>query len=134
MTIINPWSSTQSVIALSSREAGYYGLVEGASVGIGVQSMLRDFGVEVPVVLHIDSSAAKGIGNRRGLGRLRHIELSEPRVQYRVASGRTTRKVRGTDNFSKALTKHSNRDRIDQRMSCTCQVFKSGRHIAMPLR
>ena len=129
------WSSTQSVIALSSGEAEYYGLVKGASIGIGVQSMLREFGVEVPVVVHTDSSAAKGIGSRRGLGRLRHIELSELWVQDMVANGRISiRKVKGTENFSDALTKHGSRDRIDQHMRHTCQVLRSGRHDCMPFR
>ena len=39
--LIKSWSSTQSVVALSSGEAEYYGMVKGASVAIGLQSVLR---------------------------------------------------------------------------------------------
>ena len=73
---IKSWSVTQSVIAPSSGEAEYYSLVKGASVALGIVGMLCDFGCNLSVVLHTDSIAAKGIGSRRGLGKVRHIELS----------------------------------------------------------
>ena len=41
--LIKSWSSTQSVIALSTGEAEYYGIVKGASVALGLQSGLKDF-------------------------------------------------------------------------------------------
>ena len=42
---VKTYSSTQDIIALSSGEAEYYGVVKGGSVGIGLRSMLGDFGV-----------------------------------------------------------------------------------------
>ena len=39
--IIKSWSSTQSVIALSSGEEEDYGMVKGAYVGLGMQSVLK---------------------------------------------------------------------------------------------
>eukprot|EP00959_Pyramimonas_sp_CCMP1952_P160987 3366460-Pyramimonas_sp.AAC.1 len=45
------WSSTQSVIALSSGEAEYDGMVKGASVALGLQSVLEDFNVECSIIL-----------------------------------------------------------------------------------
>ena len=71
--IIKSWSSTQSVIALSSGEAEYYGMVKGASVGLGMQSVLRDFEINVKLTLKSDASAAIAIASRRGLGKVRHI-------------------------------------------------------------
>ena len=65
-------SSTQSVNSLSSGEAEYYGLLRGASLGIGAQALLADLGVkpEKPCIsLRSDASAAIGIGMRRGLGK-----------------------------------------------------------------
>ena len=41
MHLIKTWSVTQSVVSLSSGEAEYYGLVKGASVGLGIRSMLK---------------------------------------------------------------------------------------------
>ena len=45
--IVKHWSSTQATIALSSGEAEYYGMVKGASVALGIRSMLADLGVDV---------------------------------------------------------------------------------------
>ena len=41
---IKTWSSTQDVIALSSGEAEFYGMVKGGSVGLGAISMFKDMG------------------------------------------------------------------------------------------
>ena len=131
--LIKAWSSTQSVIALSSGEAEYYGLVKGASIGIGVQSMLSDFAITASIALHTDSSAAKGIGSRRGLGKLRHIELAQLWVQDLVSRGKISiTKIAGTDNIADALTKHSSRERLSQYLACTNQYIAQGRHSIMP--
>ena len=45
--LIKGWSSTQSVIALSSGEAEFYGIVKGASVGLGIKSLLSDLGIQL---------------------------------------------------------------------------------------
>jgi len=75
--IIKSWSKTQSVIALSSGEAEYYGMVKGASEGLGIQSVLRDFEINVMLTLKSDASAAIAIASRRGLGKVRHIEVCQ---------------------------------------------------------
>ena len=61
--LIKSWSSTQSVIALSSGEAEYYGIVKGASVGVGLQSVLKDFDVNVDLKVKSDASAAIAIAS-----------------------------------------------------------------------
>ena len=43
--VIKTWSFTQATIALSSGEAEYYGMVKGASMALGIQSMLEDLGM-----------------------------------------------------------------------------------------
>ena len=58
-------------------------MVKGASVALGIVGMLADFGCSVGVVLHTDSAAAKGIGSRRGLSKVRHIELNQLWLQER---------------------------------------------------
>ena len=62
------------MIALSSGEAEYYGMVKAASVGSGMQSVLRDFEINLKLILKSDASAATSIASRRGLGTVRHIE------------------------------------------------------------
>ena len=79
--MIKSWCSTQAIVALSSGEAEYSGIVKGASIGIGLRSMLRDFGVEVSIRVNTDASAAKGIANRKGLGKVRHIAVNQLWIQ-----------------------------------------------------
>ena len=69
----NSWSTTQSVIALSSGEAEYYAMVKTGSQLLGVKAMMRDFGIisdreRVKCKFLTDASAAKGISQRKGLG------------------------------------------------------------------
>ena len=65
------------MIALPSGEAEYHGLVKAASHLLGIQAKVGDMGTEVDVHLYIDSSAAKGIASRRGLGKMRHVEVNQ---------------------------------------------------------
>ena len=41
-SVINSWSHAQAVIALSSGEADYYGIVKGASYSRGIRSLAPD--------------------------------------------------------------------------------------------
>ena len=70
--VIRTWSHTQSVIALSSGEAEYYGMVKGAPYSLRMRPMASDLGIEwdnPPIEFFTGSSAAKGIASRRGLGK-----------------------------------------------------------------
>ena len=68
------WSSTQASLALSSGEAEYYGVVRAAGIGLGQQALFRDAGLELPIRIWTDSSAAMGTSTRQGLGKLKHLE------------------------------------------------------------
>ena len=130
---IRTWSSNQAVIALSSGEAEFYGIVKEATNALGVSGILKDLNINLAVVVSTDSSAAKGIANRRGLGKLRHIELSELWVQDQTAKGKITiYKINGRENSSDSLTKHSTSERIAQTLNHCNQVLATGRHAIMP--
>ena len=75
--LVKSWSSTQDVVALSSGEAEYYGIVRGASQGFGIRGMMGDLGISVSVTLNTDATAARGIALRKGLGKVRHIEVNQ---------------------------------------------------------
>ena len=134
---IKSWSVTEGPIALSSAEAEYYAMVDGVIKAMGVQTMCEEVGVngiKGPLVLHTDSSAAKGIASRRGLGKVRHIELCELWLQNQVARGKiVVHKISGADNFSDSLTKSSTSERIMQSMKMTSHEFRVGRHSIMPM-
>ena len=108
---IKSWSSTQSLIALSSGEAEYYGVVKASSVALGTQAMLQDMGCRLPIEVMTDASAAKGIASRRGLGKTRHIQVHYLWVQERVGNGDIKlTKVWGGENPADLLTKYLSKD------------------------
>ena len=111
------WSSTQAIIALSSGEAEYYGVVKASSIGLGIQSMFNDMGYNMELEIHTDAEAAKGIAARRGLGKVRHLAVHYLWVQERVAAGDLAlRKVLGKLNPADLLTKHLDSESIRKNM------------------
>ena len=130
---VKAWSVTQAVIALSSGEAEYYGLVKGASVAIGLRSMHEEMGIKVRIRVSTDASAAKGIASRRGLGKVRHIEVHQLWVQDKVAAGELEiRKVDGQASIAAILTKHVAAEDIRVHMHHTGQLYSKDRHDLMP--
>ena len=72
--VVKTSSHTQSTISLSSGESEYYALVKGGAVALGYASLLKDWGVnlgESPLVSS-DSSAARAMSLRVGIGKVRH--------------------------------------------------------------
>jgi hypothetical protein len=130
---VKSWSSTQSLIALSSGESEYYGVVKGSSVGLGVQAMLRDLGFNLKLEVLTDATAAKGIASRRGLGKTRHIEVHYLWVQERVGRGDIVlKKVWGGMNPADLLTKCLNRTTIERCMNVFGVKYLSGRSNIAP--
>ena len=78
--------TTQGIFSLSSAEAEWFAMVKTGCLGIGTQSACKDFGVDVGIHLHTDSSAAKGIGSRRGVGKVRHLDVNTLWLQQKVSS------------------------------------------------
>ena len=107
---VKTWSSTQSVPALSSCEAEYLALVDGASRVLGLQAAARELGIvveDVAVETATDSSAAKSYASRRGVGKVRHMEVRHLWLQQAVAEGRFRLiKVDGATNPADVLTKY----------------------------
>ena len=132
---IRTWSSTQPSVTLSSGEAEFYGLVKAAGAGLGHQSLMKDVGLEIPVCIWTDSSAALGIASRSGLGKLRHLETHTLWVKEKVRVGAIrVRKVRGEVNPAEILTKHlPGREKVHQLMGLFGCEYREGRAKAAPL-
>ena len=104
--LVKSWASTQGSTALSSAEAEYYALVKGACEGIGLQQLTRDMGVQVSVRVWVDSSSAKSIAGRIGLGKVRHMDVRYIWVQeVRNKGGIKIAKIRGEENPADIMTK-----------------------------
>ncbi len=105
--LIKSWSTAQSTIALSSGEAEFYALVEGASRSLGVQALMEDMGMVAKVVLKSDSSAGKAISLRKGTGKLRHVQVKYLWIQQETYEKRIEiQKVKGTENPADVCTKY----------------------------
>ena len=112
---LRSWSLNQSAIALSSAEAEYYVMVEGATRGLGVKTVLSELGVSAELVMFTDSSAAKSLASRRGVGRVRHIETRWMWLQIEVAKGRVRlEKVKGDISPADILTRYKNVPEIEK--------------------
>ena len=95
--------------------------------------MHSDMGLKMRVRVSTDASAAKGIASRRGLGKIRHIEVHQLWVQDKVAEGEIKiRKVDGKANLADLLTKHVSAEDIRVHLHHTMQGYAPGRHSIMP--
>ena len=74
---IKNWSSTQTVIALSTGKAELYAINKAAASGIEAQSILNDLGMSVDICVYTDTTSGKGMASRRGLGKAKHIAVNE---------------------------------------------------------
>ena len=130
---VKTWSQTQAVVAMSSGEAEYYGMVRASSVGLGLIGVLEDLGVKLKLELKTDASAAKGIAQRLGLGKVRHLEVSQLWLQQKVANGEIrVIKVPGGENRADALTKHVSREVLEEHIRGVGGEVIQGRHELMP--
>ena len=106
---IKTWSCTQGAVALSSAEAEFYAMIEAVVRSKGLASLARELGfrnVSNVVWLGTDSSAAKSFVCRRGLGKMRHIEIRDLWLQKEVREGRLkVNKVLGIENPADLMTK-----------------------------
>ena len=68
-------------------------------MALGTRSLMGELGVDLKVTVHADASAAIGIAQRRGVGKVGHIEVHQLWLQDRVSRGDIRiRKVDGNHN------------------------------------
>ena len=122
------WAKTQAIIAKSSAEAELYGVVRGATEAIGMSTLLGDMGISVSIQMHLDAAAAKGIVERRGLSKVRHIDVNVLWLQETCARRLIPlNKVPGEHNPADLMTKHLAKDKIDQNVCRMKMEFQQGR-------
>ena len=117
---IKTWSCTQGAFALSSAEAEFYAMIEAVVRSKGLKSLAKELGfrnISNVVVLGTDSNAAKSFVCRRGLGKMRHIEIRDLWLQKEVREGRLkVVKVKGRENPADLMTKILNIGEIEDRL------------------
>ena len=117
---IKTWSATQGAYALSSAEAELYGMIEGVTRARGLVTLASELGftgLKGTIQLGTDSSAAKSFVCRRGLGRMKHLQIRDLWLQKEVAEGRlVVFKTPGADNPADLMTKILGADVIRRRL------------------
>ena len=115
--VIKSWSKTLPTLALSTGEAELGALVKGVAEGEGLVSLLKDFDFDVTLCVESDAAAAIGITRRLGLGRVRHLAVSDLWIQQKVRQGSVVvEKVPGTRNTSDMCTKALDGTRLEELM------------------
>ena len=105
-------SSTQIPISTSSGEAEFYGCVKSASRGLGLRRNCIDLGLTlisglpINLRLYTDSSSAMGTASKRGMGKIRHLEIGSLWLQQAVNDRKLViTKIDGKKNPPDILTK-----------------------------
>jgi len=125
---IKGWAKTQAVIAKSSAESELYSVIKGSCEALGMQTLAKDFGDEFNIRLYLDASAAKGILERSGISKIRHIDVNQLWLQEVCARKLIPAiKVDGTDNPSDLLTKHLTSNVIDRHLKFLDIEYREGR-------
>ena len=85
--LLETYSSTQQIVALSNAESGYISITKGAAHALEVRSAKVEFGLTFNVVCETDASAGRAKATRRGVGRVRHLDARLLRLQQLCAQG-----------------------------------------------
>ena len=107
LRLVHFLSSTQMLAALFTAEAEWYACIRTASRSLALIEMARCIGLIVKGRLHLDLNAAKGIAQRRGVGKIRHLATQTLWLQEILQrQGVNIFKVAGGDNPADVGTKH----------------------------
>ena len=116
--LIGASSTSHHVVALSCGESEHHGLVKTSSRALGLQALARDFGIELSVTVHVDSTACKDVASRRGVGKIRHLHVQVMWVQAAVLEKKINiMKVASAANSADIGTKH-----LAQREMLSCMT------------
>ena len=126
--VIKSWSKTQAVITKSSGEAELFGFVRGSIEGFGLISLCGGLGAVVKIRVRLDTSAAKGMVEREGIGKVRYVEVDELWIQAKQARARFPPiKVNGSRNPADFMTNHLARSEMIKKLGILCLIELEGR-------
>ena len=131
--VIKTYSRQQKTVALSSAEAELYAMVAASAESLAIIAYSRDLGMKLEGELYTDSSAALGISQRAGIGKVRHLRTQGLWVQEARITGRLQyKKILGTKNPADVLTKHVPRDLLDRHLETIGVSVVDGRAESAP--
>ena len=132
---VKGYSKTLPVIALSSGEAELGAVMRGTAEAKGMKTLLADLDMDVDLEVMSDATAAIGITNRLGLGKVRHLAVCDLWVQQ-TARNREVKYLRvdGSSNPSDILTKPVPQEVMHKHLIGISVHIKGGRAASAPDR
>ena len=117
------------MISKSSGESELYGVIRASTEALGISTLLEDVGAtRIKASVGMDANAAIGIVQRRGLNKLRHVELDVLWIRARQARRLLPlRKVPGPRNPSDMMTKNVDQAHIERYLDVLNLRFGTGR-------
>ena len=126
--VVKTYSRQQKTVALSSAEAELYAMVAASAETLAIIAYARDLGLTFKGEVYTDSSAALGITQRAGIGKVRHLRTQGLWVQETLSTGRLPyMKVLGTKNPADVLTKHVPADLLNKHLETMNVTITEGR-------
>ena len=120
----------QTVVALSSGEAEFYGIVRATAHGIQTKQLLEACNQKLQLTVLSDSSAARGMCTRTGSGKVRHLDIKELWVQQKYRDRVfDLRPVDTLLNWADLGTKAHEQTRLDS-LCRQMQLRREGRNAA----
>ncbi|CAK9017766.1 Retrovirus-related Pol polyprotein from transposon TNT 1-94 [Durusdinium trenchii] len=109
----------------------YYAIVKATASVLGIREMFREWGVELDCMVLSDSSAARGMCSRRGLGKTRHVQTRYLWVQQKLKEKEFELVAVGTDkNVADLCTKPLSAETCWKHMHALGQFAKTGKSAA----
>ena len=130
---VKHWGKTQTTISLTSGQAEPHGTAMGCAQALGIQSLMQNISWHANIVMHSDATAAIGIARRKGLGKIRHLDVTDLWIQDKIRSKIfQVVKVLGTENMADVLTKSVDRSSLEAAMGRMHMVKTAGRSAMAP--
>ena len=115
------------MIALSSGESEFYGIFKGTSCLLGLISIVADLGKICEATLYTDATAGKGIAQRRGAGKVRHLDTQFLWVQQKLGQQKfQLKKVKGTENTADLQMKYLSAGDVSRLMTALGFAVRTG--------
>ena len=83
--LLRCWSNTQANIALRSGESETLAAIRAGTEALGMMVLKKDLGTDITYTLRLDASAALGILQRKGVGKIRHLDVGRLWLQEKEA-------------------------------------------------
>ena len=124
--MVAQWSRLQGCVTLSSGEAELAAAIKGVCEGLSVKHLMEEWGDQVHLENYCDSSAARGVVHRKGVGKLKHLEVKHMWIQEREkANDFKMLRVPRLNNVADVLTHKVTRKDLDNTLAKLSVVSKS---------